>query len=550
MKQFLLSILLVASSAIIVNAKEIVSTPIDTVKAVKLARKAEKLIASGKQKSIDKGLVLYDKAAMMGLKSAQRWLSQYYWTQNPPLVNAAMYWEQQLANNGDMDSQYLLGWIYLGFDNGEIGIEPNTCKGAEFMHMAAIQGKPEAQTLYGQCLRDGTGVEKNIDEAFFWTKKAADQGVADAQYCVGVDYYFGEGTVIDYKMAYEYTKKAAEQGVADAQFNLGYMYHLAEGVNKDLDEAAYWYSKASEQGISAAKNNLALLLEEKNGKNNESLYLLRISADEGDEIAQYNLGNHYLEGNEVTQNSNMAYHWYRKSADKDYAPGQRQLGLLYLHGTGIDADEQKAFYWLSKAVEQNDTIAINAIGYCYENGKGVTVDAEKAFHCYKQAYEMGYNDAFFNLHRCYYSGIGTEQSHETAFREAIKATQKKIPVALFYAGYACQYGEGTPKNCKEALSYYKQFLETSIDGPVEEIWFYMALCYAELSDKPNMIECYKKSADKGFARAQYNLAICYGNGEGVPVNIEKAKSLLRQCSTQKADEEVRNKAKAILDSIK
>ena len=526
--------------------------PVDTTKAVKLAKKAEKLVSSDKQKKKDKGLELYDQAATMGLMSAQRWLIDYYLSQNPPLTKAALYWQEQLAKEGDAKSQYLLGWIYLGLDDGIEGIDTNLSKGVEYMHMAANQGNPDAQFIYGRCLIDAYGIEENDKEGFDWIMKASNQGLAAAQFFIGTNFYFGKYTDLDYNKAFEYTKKAAEQGVAEAQFNLGYMYHLSEGVKKDLDEAIYWYTKASEQGILGAKNNLALVLEEKNGNSNESLFLIRKAADDGDEVAQYNLGNDYLIGKSVTQDDNMAYHWFRKSAEKDYTPSIRELGLLYLQGRGIDKDEKKGFNYLSKAAERDDTLAINAIGYCYENGLGIDKNEEKAFQCYRKTYDMGFDAAFPSLHRCYYNGIGTEKSYEKAFQEALKATERNIPAANFFVAYAYQYGEGTKKDAQKALTYYKNVINSEIEelGAPEEIWFYMALCYADISDKSSMVEYYKKSAEKGYARAKYNLAICYGNGDGVIANMDKAKALLKECSSQDEDQEVKRLASDILKSIK
>ena len=213
------------------------TVPTDTTKAVKISKKAQKLIASGKPEKAEKAKALYEQAADMGLHSAQRWMADYYWHLDPPMVKTAMAWEDALAQQGDMDSQFLLGILYLGLDKdqGKLGITPDEAKGYAYMKMAAEQNKPDAQYYVGDCLLKGIGVEQNYDQTFIWMKRAADQNNMLAQFCVGSYYFFGDGQCdVDYKKAFEYFTLSAEQGCAEAQYNLGHMYHYAEGVEKKV----------------------------------------------------------------------------------------------------------------------------------------------------------------------------------------------------------------------------------------------------------------------------------------------------------------------------
>ena len=47
---------------------------------------------------------------------------------------------------------------------------------------AAESGHANAQYMYAQFLRYGTGVEKNLEQSLFWLKHAADQQYEDAQF--------------------------------------------------------------------------------------------------------------------------------------------------------------------------------------------------------------------------------------------------------------------------------------------------------------------------------------------------------------------------------
>jgi len=56
----------------------------------------------------------------------------------------------------------------------------NQVKAAELFREAAEAGHPEGQFEYGLCLRDGKGVQQNLQEAKEWFRKAAVAGHTEA----------------------------------------------------------------------------------------------------------------------------------------------------------------------------------------------------------------------------------------------------------------------------------------------------------------------------------------------------------------------------------
>ena len=64
---------------------------------------------------------------------------------------------------------------------------------------------------------DGTGVDEDPEQAFYWFMKSASQGDADAQYAVGVCYEEGLGTEADLNEAREWYSRAAAQGNGQAK---------------------------------------------------------------------------------------------------------------------------------------------------------------------------------------------------------------------------------------------------------------------------------------------------------------------------------------------
>ena len=100
----------------------------------------------------------------------------------------------------------------------------------------AEQGDVDAQFSLGWMCEKGEGVEDD-EAAMRWCAHAAKQGRADARHKLAV---------------------AAEQGNAAAQFLLGWMYEDGRGVIQDDQTAVQWYKRAAEQGYAPAQCELSV----------------------------------------------------------------------------------------------------------------------------------------------------------------------------------------------------------------------------------------------------------------------------------------------------
>lgn len=66
-----------------------------------------------------------------------------------------------------------------------------------------------------------------------------------------------------------------------------------------------------------------------------AITLLKPMAEEGNHIAQYNLGVMYERGLGAPQDYGQASAWYRKAAEQGNPDAQNNLGALYEKGSGI-----------------------------------------------------------------------------------------------------------------------------------------------------------------------------------------------------------------------
>jgi len=94
-------------------------------------------------------------------------------------------------------------------------------------------------------------------------------------------------------------------------------------------------------------------------------------AEEGNEIAQFNLGNSYYYGNGVPQNYKSAVKWYKLAANQGVADAQFNLGNSYYNGNGVPQNYKSAVKWYKLAANQGSNKAQWNLGIMYSDGMGV-----------------------------------------------------------------------------------------------------------------------------------------------------------------------------------
>jgi hypothetical protein len=137
-----------------------------------------------------------------------------------------------------------------------------------------------------------------------------------------------------------------------------------------------------------------------------AISIFRSLADQGDALAQTNLGALYANGQGVAQDYAEAAWWYRKAADQGDALAQNNLGALYAQGQGVAHDYAEAARWYRKAADQGNAGGQNNLGASYANGQGVAQDDSEAARWYRKAADQGLAVAQNNLARLTGAGPG------------------------------------------------------------------------------------------------------------------------------------------------
>ena len=119
-------------------------------------------------------------------------------------------------------------------------------------------------------------------------------------------------------------------------------------------------------------------------------------AEQGDAVAQNNLGVMYENGQGVSENDKTAVKWYRLAAEQEFANAQYNLGVMYDEGRGVPENDKTAVKWYRLAAEQGHTKSQFNLGAMYEMGKGVKPDNVYAYMWYNIAASSGNETASKN----------------------------------------------------------------------------------------------------------------------------------------------------------
>ncbi len=333
---------------------------------------------------------------------------------------------------------------------------------------SAEQGYYKASYAIGLMYKNGEGVRQDIEEAFKWFGKYVEKATDKEQYNFGMKYYNGNPVKQNFKEAFKWFQKSAEQGNAKAQYNLGVMYEDGDGVEENIEESMKWYKKAADQGDEDAKE----ALKELENKQNSVTNLKRGNTN----IQQYTNKESIDLYNLGLQDYNQkkffkAFNSFIKSAELGYPLSQYYLGIMYADGKAVKQNFEESKKWFQRSL----------LGGCKE--------AQKALDKLANIVNLPVNEK-------------KEESHKPVTVNLKKNTYSPKEDKTKFDDTAALYLQG--------LNYYN-------------------------SKEPNYKEaflCFLQAAEKGNITAQYNLAVMYEDGLGVPVNNQEAIKWYRKVAEQ------------------
>jgi TPR repeat protein len=106
------------------------------------------------------------------------------------------------------------------------------------------------------------------------------------------------------------------------------------------------------------------------------LHEFTVAAEEGLDLAQYNLAILYFTGQGVDQDVAEAFRWTEAAALQGHVAAQFNLGSLYFAGDGVEADPDKAVEMFTRAGQAGHASAALILANMFADGE-LSVDEEE-----------------------------------------------------------------------------------------------------------------------------------------------------------------------------
>lgn len=349
-------------------------------------------------------------------------------------------------------------------------------------------------------------------------------------------------------------RKAAQAGDLEAQNKL---VDLLSCDERNKEEAFFWKMHIVDTELSSSCEDMRIREANRidkdceimgypydNGEGKwyttrEAFELYKKFVEQGDVVAQHNLGYFYYDGKCVRKNRATAIKWFTRAAEQDNEGAQLMLAGIYYKSQNY----AEAFKWYGKSAEQGCVQSQFMVGEFYSKGMGVAQDDKEAVKWYKiaashmkkkKSWELRFlSDTVWRackrLGLCYHEGRGVKQDDKTAalWYERLWRIMTGVidtEYVLFEIAEGYYYGKGINQDYKQAIKWYKRSAEQLSHGMAAQRR--LAEIYEEgtivQQDYKEAFKWYMEVAKNGDVEAMYKIGVYYLEGKGVKQNKKKA----------------------------
>ena len=388
-------------------------------------------------------------------------------------------------------------------------------------------------------------------------------GDHEAEFALGDEYFYGTETrKANPVLAAHWYRKASNE-IPEAMYNYGFCLERGLGVDRDPVAAAECYRKAAEKKCKPAEFKYAKVLlngvefrtvdERSKFKDSEvpdpdpekGRKMIQSLADRGYLPARVELAAILISESKRTdvsaKDAEKAFKLVSEAVKDPDAPARawRVLADCYFSGFGTEPDGKKMIEALEKAASKGNLEALSRMGYCYEFGINVEADSKKALSCYERAAKAGLPAAMLKYGDMISAGEVDGKGSDEAFVWYWKSADEDCPEALFRLGTLYLNGIGTDKDPDLAAELFSRGAQ--FEHPASQYELGMLFLKKDgpiAKDDRAAFFWFNRAASKGNAAAQRQLAVCYENGAGCDIDLEKALLLYREAA-RNGDREAR-----------
>ena len=378
-------------------------------------------------------------------------------------------------------------------------------------------------------------------------------GDPKSEFALGNEYFYGTETrKANPVLAAHWFRKASDE-IPEAMFNYGVCLDRGLGVDRDPVAAAECYRKAAEKNCEPAEYNYAMVLlngvefrtVEESSKFKDAdvpardpekaRKMIRSLAGRGYLPAQVELAAILIaRPDDVSaKDAEEAFGLVSRAVNAPDAPARawRVLADCYFSGFGTLPDGKKMIEALEKAVAKGSLESLSRMGYCYEFGINVKADPKKALACYERAAKAGLPAAMLKYGDMIAAGEVEGKGTDEALIWIRKSAAEDCPEALYRLGTWYLHGIGAEKDPELAAELFSRGAQLEHANSQYELGMLFLQKDGPIAkDDKAAFFWFNRAASKGNAPAQRQLAVCYENGVGCDVDLEKALALYREAA--------------------
>ena len=378
-------------------------------------------------------------------------------------------------------------------------------------------------------------------------------GDPKSEFALGNEYFYGTETRKANPVLAAYWFRKASDEIPEAMCNYGICLDRGLGVDRDPVAAAECYRKAAEQKCELAEFNYAMVLlngvefrtiDERSkfkdadipGQDPEKARsMIRSLADRGYLPARVELAAILIArpGDVSAKDAEKAFELVSEAVKDPDAPARawRVLGDCYFSGLGTAPDGKKMIEALEKAASKGSLEALSRMGYCYEFGINVKADQKKAVACYERAAKAGLPAAMLKYGDMIAAGEVEGKGSDDAMVWFKRSAAEDCPEALYRLGTLNLHGIGTEKDPELAAELFSRGAQFEHPNCQYELGMLFLMKDGPIAkDDRAAFFWFNRAASHGCAAAQRQLAVCYENGTGCDIDLERALVLYHEAA--------------------
>lgn len=454
------------------------------------------------EQNINLAIQLFEKASELGCLTATRELGVMYLRGDKVESNYEKAYNYLSSINDDEDALAYIGLMHI---YGRY-FEKNNAEGINLILESINKGSTVGKGLLKEAFyNNALTLEEDVQVCEYFIQSDND---AESMWHLYVSYKNGNGVEKNFDKAMKWLEKAVEYQNPRALLEMMKYYYLGDIVERDLIKAEELGKLAVLKGNRTAVNNLLIIEKElfgdNQGYNAYISFILEEAIKCNDEalVAAYR----YYSDLKDDKYYDTAFNYLERAIANRNPSSFFKMGCVFYNGElGKSVDKSKAYeYWII-GTQNNDPYSMNMVGNAYIKGEVLQQNVDLGIEFLEKAVAAGNEVAALDLAKYYLFGFYLDQDIDKSVQYYIKAADM-----------------GNPEAQNEIATYYLQ----GSNGFIK--------------DENKAFELLELSAEKGYASAQHNISLCYYNGWGTAINIDRAIFWCEQAASNGNQDAIKN----------